>query len=1096
MNRRTLLFRSLSYYRQSHLGVVLGAMAGTAVLVGALTIGDSVRYSLKRIVSDRLGTTEWALTAGDRFFRARLADSLSASLGVTVAPVLQVKGIAVAEGGRRRLHDVQVAGVETRFGEIGGGGPFFDRLAADEAVVNRALADRLEIRENDEILVRMEKPEAMPGDAPLSSQGRSTLARRYKVVGIAAAASFGEFNLRADQVAPATVFLSLPALSRDLGFESRANILLVSRKSGSRPDTEAMQRALNLAWTLDDAGFEVREVQGGAASELRSKRVFLDSPVVKAALSLSPAARPVLTYFVNELRRGEAATPYSFVAASGEPLVPPGMDDAEIIINDWLASDLRARPGDTIRLTYFVPGPKRDLEEKSSEFRVRAVVPLKGMYADRDLLPDFPGLTTVEKSRDWDPGIPIHMDRIRDKDEAYWSRYRGTPKAFLTLAAAERLWAGRFGAATAVRFPGVGVDEVERGLKDRLDPAGLGFALQDVRVSGHGASSAGVGFSELFLGLSFFIVLAAMILTALVFAFNIESRSEEMGLLLALGFSRKGVAKILRGEGAILVLLGSVLGSLPGVLYNGLVLAGLKTVWRGAVGTSALRIHVTPLSVLFGVGLGLAAAFGAIELATRNQVRRTISSLQTGPSRIGNAPENKPWPSLILGLASPAAIAVLLVLADFGRGAESLAYFFAAGGLLLVGGLAWTHIALFQGGRKPGRPATSLVSLGLRNAARSRMSSLSLVGLLASGLFIVFAVGANRLDALRGADQRASGTGGFAFYGESAFPVLENLNDPRERKRLELSPEAEDLSVVPLRLKEGDDASCLNLNRVSRPSLAAVDPGELSRRGAFAFSETSSEVDPLRPWAVLDSELSDGQIPAVADRSVIVWGLGRAVGDTLTYQDERGAEFRVKLVGGLANSIFQGKIIISERAFLQKYPSTSGFRIFLVDAPSAGRDAVRDRLSRALQDRGLDLVPASSRLAEFNTVQNTYLSIFLILGSLGLVLGSVGLAVVVRRHVQDRRGELAILRAVGFSRTSIRAMVWAEHLALMFAGLALGLLAAVTAILPSLRSPGAGHPFGTMLLIAAAVGLCGGAWTFGAAAGSTRADLLPALRKE
>jgi len=1096
MNRRTLLFRSLSYYRKSHLGVVLGTMAGTAVLVGALTVGDSVRYSLKRIASDRLGTTEWALTAGDRFFRTRLADDLSASLGITVAPVLQVKGIVVAEGGRRRLPDIQVAGVEARFGDIGGGRPLFDRLAADEAVVNRALADRLDIRENDEILVRMEKPEAMPGDAPLASESRSTLARRYKVVGVAGEESFGKFNLRADQVAPATVFLSLPALSRDLGFENRANVLLVSGKAGSRPDAEAVRRALKQAWTLDDAGFEIRDVQGGAASELRSKRVFLAPPVVEAALSLNPAARPVLTYFVNELRRGEAATPYSFVAAPGEPIVPPGMDDGEIILNDWLALDLRAKAGDAIRLTYFVPGPRRDVEERSSEFRVRAVVPLKGIYADRDLLPDFPGLTGINNSRDWDPGIPIHMDRIRAKDEAYWDRYRGTPKAFLTLAAAKRLWANRFGAATAVRFPGMGVDEVERGLKERVDPAGLGFALQDVRASGFGASSSTVGFSQLFLGLSFFIVLAALLLTALVFAFNIESRSEENGLLLALGFARKDVAKIVRREGAILVLLGSVLGSLPGVLYNGLVLAGLKTVWRGAVGTSALRIHVTAPSVLLGVGLGLAAAFAAIELATRSQVRRTISSLQTGRSRIGNTPEKKPWPSLVLGLASPAAIVALLVLADFGRGAESLAYFFAAGALLLVVGLAWTNVALFRGGRKTGRPATSLVRLGLRNAARSRMSSLSLVGLLASGLFIVFAVGANRLDALRGADRRESGTGGFAFYGESTFPVLENLNDPRERKRLELSPEAKDLSVVPLRLKEGDDASCLNLNRVSRPSLAAVDPVELSRRGAFAFAETSSEVDPHKPWEVLESELPDGQIPAVADHSVIVWGLGRAVGDTLTYQDERGAEFRVKLVGGLANSIFQGKIIISERAFLQKFPSTSGFRIFLVDAPSAARDAVRDRLSRALQDRGLDLVPASARLAEFNAVQNTYLSIFLILGSLGLVLGSVGLAVVVRRHALDRRGELAILRAVGFSRTSVRTMVWAEHLALIFAGLALGLLAAVTAIFPSFRSPGAGHPFGTMILIAAAVGLCGGAWTYRAATGSTREDLLPALRKE
>jgi putative ABC transport system permease protein len=1072
-------------------------MAGTAVLVGALTVGDSVRFSLMRIAADRLGTTELALTSGDRFFRVRLADSLSISLGITVAPLLQTKGIAIAEGGSRRLNAIQVVGVDARFGKIGGAGPLYDRLGSDEAVVNRPLAERLGIRENDEILVRMEKPEAMPKDAPLSSDARSTLARRYKIIGIALDSSFGKFNLRPDQVTPATVFLSLPALARELGFEERANILLFSGKTGFRTDFETVRRALKEAWTPADAGLEVREIQGGAAAELRSQRVFLDPPVVEAALSLSLAARPVLTYFVNELRRGDAMTPYSFVSAPGGPIVPPDMDDQEIILNDWLASDLRARVGDRIRLTYFVLGPRRALEEKSSDFRVRAIVPLKGIYADRELLPDFPGLSEEENCRDWDPGIPIDLNRIRDKDEAYWDSHRGTPKAFLTLAAARRLWANRFGDITAVRYSGLRADEIERGLKERMDPAGLGFILQDVRAEGLQASSSSVGFSQLFLGLSFFIVLAALLLTALVFVFNIESRAEEHGLLLALGFSRKSVTKIVRREGAVLVLVGSVLGSLPGVLYNVLVLAGLKTVWGGAVGTAALRIHPTVPSVLLGIAIGMGTAFAAIGLVTRSQVRRTISSLQTGLSRLENAPEKKPRGSFLIGVVSLFAVAAVLVLADFGRRNEAFAFFFAAGAVLLVGGLAWTNVALFHLGRKSRRLSTTLLSLGLRNAARNRTRSLTLIGLLACGLFIVFAVGANRLDALRDADRRESGTGGFAFYGESSFPVLDDLNHPKGLNRFGLSPaEVKDMSVVPFRLKEGDDASCLNLNRVSRPSLVAVVPDELSRRGAFTFAETSAEVDPRHPWAVLESELPDGQIPAVADRSVIIWGLGRAVGDSLTYQDERGATFRLKLVGGLTNSIFQGKIIVSERAFLQKFPSTSGSRIFLVDAPSAGREAVRDRLLRALQDQGLDLVPASARLAEFNAVQNTYLSIFLILGSLGMVLGSVGLVVVVWRHVQDRRGELAILRAVGFSRTSVRTMVSAEHLALVFAGLVLGLLAAGAAVLPSLRTPGADIPIGTMLIIAVAVGLNGSAWTYWAATRSTREDLLSALRKE
>ena len=136
------------------------------------------------------------------------------------------------------------------------------------------------------------------------------------------------------------------------------------------------------------------------------------------------------------------------------------------------------------------------------------------------------------------------------------------------------------------------------------------------------------------------------------------------------------------------------------------------------------------------------------------------------------------------------------------------------------------------------------------------------------------------------------------------------------------------------RVKEGDDASCLNLNRVTHPQLIGVMPEELATRKAFTFAGMTDEVDPDNPWMVLEKKLPDGTIPAVADLSVIVWGLGKAVGDVLTYSDEKGETFRLKLVGGLANSVFQGNIIISEKTFIQKYPSLSGYRLFLFDAPA------------------------------------------------------------------------------------------------------------------------------------------------------------------
>ena len=63
--------------------------------------------------------------------------------------------------------------------------------------------------------------------------------------------------------------------------------------------------------------------------------------------------------------------------------------------------------------------------------------PMKGLAADRSLLPDFPGIAKAESTANWDAGFPIDLGKIRPKDEQYWKDYRGTPKAFVTLNAGQ-----------------------------------------------------------------------------------------------------------------------------------------------------------------------------------------------------------------------------------------------------------------------------------------------------------------------------------------------------------------------------------------------------------------------------------------------------------------------------------------------------------------------------------------------------------------------------------------------------------------------------------------------------------------------------------
>src|SRR6266851_2740528 len=105
----TLIRRSLRFHARAHLGVVLGSTVGSAALVGALIVGDSVRGSLRDLALQRLGKVRFALETGDRLFGDRLPDRLRNTVvrerggasqqeptpPVTIVPVLKLAATAV-----------------------------------------------------------------------------------------------------------------------------------------------------------------------------------------------------------------------------------------------------------------------------------------------------------------------------------------------------------------------------------------------------------------------------------------------------------------------------------------------------------------------------------------------------------------------------------------------------------------------------------------------------------------------------------------------------------------------------------------------------------------------------------------------------------------------------------------------------------------------------------------------------------------------------------------------------------------------------------------------------------------------------------------
>ncbi|MCX8155903.1 MAG: ABC transporter permease [Verrucomicrobiae bacterium] len=1117
MTLSRLITRSLIFHWRSHVGVVLGIMVGTAALTGALLVGDSVRASLRELALARLGRVEVALDAGDRLIRAEAARELAAVLKQPVASALLLPGMASAQDQRGRANRIQVIGADAPFWEMANQPPPWREIPRDAVLLNRALASQLQIRRTGEVVVlRFKKPSALAREATVATKSDAEVAWRVTVAGFVEDAQLGRFSLRANQSAVYNAWVNFQQLQELVQQTNRANLLLVGGGAGeSAPalDAQLVQSHWEKLWTLADAQLRVRYLLDASAVELLTDRIFIDPPVARALLQHYPGGEPVLTYVANLLRAGEKATPYSMVAALPASRLPVPLQSNEMIINAWLAEDLGVGPGDTVALSYYQVDAGTVLVERTNVFTVRAVVPMDSPLCDRTLMPEFPGIAEAESTSDWDAGFPL-VHRIRPKDDQYWRQYRGTPKAFIRLEAGQKMWGNRYGEMTAIRWPvtpptssAAHSSRIVQTFKERVQPENLGLRFEPVRAQALAAAGGAQDFGGLFIGFSLFLITAALILTALLFRFGIEQRAAEAGVFLAVGFPPRRMLRVFLGEAFGLSMVGAGLGLLGGVFYARAMLTGLTTLWRDATGLSTLVLEVTPASLGIGLVASVLAAVGSCALVLRRLGRQPATALLS--AQWGTAlpvSGSKPWFSIAMMILA-AGLAAWAFLT--GR-TTNPALFFLGGTLLLAGLVGLLRWALLWWLRRPaaGKPV-QVSQLLIRGCARRRNRSVATISLLACGSFVVAAIGVFRLDALREAENPRSGTGGFALVAEATLPVLRDLNLPEGRDFYGL--QAEDLrgvQLVPFRLREGDDASCLNLNRAQRPRLLGVNPEALG--GRFTFSQVAAKSQPPEPWLLLRRavarqylpDLQPDEVPAIGDAASIQWAMKSRVGGVLEYTDEHGKVFKLRLVGGLAGSILQGLLIIDETEFRERFPGESGHRFFLVDVKTPGAERaqriqeVAATLTRALQNTGFEAASAVERLAQFNAVQNTYLNTFQALGGLGLLLGTAGLAVVVLRNVLERRAELALLLAVGFPPARLPRWVLGEHLFLLLSGLGLGVVSALVAVAPALFSAGANLPYRTLGGTLLAIGLSGLFWTWLAARWAVRGPLLAALRNE
>jgi len=1125
-----LILASLWYHWRMHVAVGCGVVAGTAVLTGALLVGDSMRGSLRDLTLDRLGRIDEVLVA-ERFFRAELPEELAASPGfgehfTAAVPAILLRASLENPDAPARANQVNLLGCDRQFWELGPALP--EQLPKSRQVVlNRPLADELHVAVGDQIILRLPRITTVPADTPLGRKNETVSGHRVTVSAIVPAEGLGRFALRPTQHLPLNAYVAIDWLQDRLQQPDRVNAILVAGKdarTAPSPESEGVLQTL-LQPRLADYGIRLEETDRGYLN-VTSDRMLLEPAAEEAILeSLRTAGvQPALTYLANTIACGDREVPYSTITAidfdaepplgplataEGKPIPTPGK--GEIVLNTWAAEDLQANKGDRIRVTYFEPeSVDGQVRERTEEFRLVAVAGLAGAADDPALTPEVPGVTDRLSMADWDPPFPFDAGRIRDKDEQYWEDHKATPKAFVSLATGRQLWQSRFGRTTSLRVPTADGDTAEN-LQARLslDPRKLGFVFQPVKRQGLAASVGTTSFNLLFLGFSMFIIAAAVLLVALLFRLGVDGRAAQIGILLAVGLGRRQINRLFAGEGLAVAALASLLGVAAGVGYAALMLVGLETLWLEAVVTPFLRLHVTSQSLVIGYVSGVTVSFAAIAWSVRRIAR-------IAPQRLlaGQPDEERPLVGarpryagkLAVGMLL-AAIALSLAAARLGEEARAGA-FFGAGAMVLVACLAtvWTRLRSGATGPAVAPGRGNVLRMALRNAARNPARSTLTIALVAAACFLIVSVSAFRLDPTTQVPKPVSGNGGFALVGESAQPIYRDLNTPSGRAELGFSPDdsklLEQTTTYALRVKPGDDASCLNLYKPREPRILGV-PAKFIHRGGFVFTASNADTEAERnnPWLLLQEKPSadaDGpsRVPVVLDDSTAKYSLHLGLGQTLDVTNGRGQTVPLEIVGLLKTSIFQGDVLMSEATLLEHFPETSGYRFFLVETPPEQTDRVQNLLERTLGDYGFAAETAGNRLAGFLAVQNTYLSTFQSLGGLGLLLGTLGLAAVELRNVLERRGELGLLRASGFRRRLLAWLVMLENGLLLVAGLAAGVIAAAVAVLPHLFAGGASIPWGSLagtLALVLAVGLIAG---LAAVRAVLTTPLLAALRQE
>lgn len=962
--RRVLVLRSLAWFWREHLPLSFAVAIAAAVVCAALLVGSSVQATLRERFVQPLGDLRWAWVS-----QGTLTERTATSSGA--GGLVHARAALRSSDGIRALGSADVWGVDESSSRILG----VSQLGPGEAAITPELGERLGVNLGDDLVlvlpqIRDAGPDTLFGSRDPAEASMLVVAT---VVAWLDPERAGLFMLHPQSRMPRNVFVERHWLAEQLGRQGTVHALV---------SEQPLDRSLLSA---EDFGYRWSPHGDG----LLHDRIRIDSAVAERMRDQGLMTSG--SYLATTVETADGRRAHYAVMASRSDL---RLGPEEVMLGSWLAEELAVGVGDELSLTALIPRPDGGYDEVVNRVRVVAV----DAEPPRPwLTPEVEGITEAARMDQWNPTFPVQLERVTERDELYWDRYRAAPKLWVGQGLVDKLW-GQEGVVTAVEVPAGRRAEVEAGLTASLRRDQVLVRDVDLLAQAESAARGSSDFRGLFLGLGAVVVLASLSWAGSLVRLSVERRAAQTGLLSALGAEHRVVRRWLLEELGAVCTLGAAVGSLLGVALTTGLLALLDGGWSSAVAGFRVEFFLDWGWVAATWAAMSAIAFLAVWVAMR-------------PGRSRAQGRRRPlW-------AVSMALAVLSLFLP-----DTLRHVALALALVLLGEWLYQWVSWRSG------PMTAF-TLANRFSANSGAGMVTFrLMVLASALLIVVAVNRRDFAAMDPLEQR-SGTGGYSLWMETIVPLPVDLGSPEGRRKLGFEPQDEQL-LAGVRFDSflvgpGEPASCLNVAMPTSPKLLGMSERFLSRGG---FVTRGFE------WTdLMDAEPT----PGVLDAETAQWILRLSPGDT--FLSTAGLPVRVQGLVGM--SILADYAMVSHDAFLRHHPAHRSPSLFLIEAPLERRDAIASRMQTVLGPAfGVETRSTTDVLNDLAGVQNGYLAAFLGFGVCALLIATLGMASSIIRLGMSRRAHLALLSAMGVPVRTIRRALMLEQLPAVMLGVAWGVL--------------------------------------------------------